>query len=73
MKSMDDLIGYLALNTEPGEEIIVGVFRDGEEIAIPMTLGHVQPHLNVLTHLWIAMHISLWERVIVMPRRVLQH
>jgi len=39
MKSMDDLIGYLALNTEPGEEIIVGVFRDGEEIAIPMTLG----------------------------------
>ena len=39
MKSMDDLIGYLALNTEPGEEIIVSVFRDGEEIAIPMTLG----------------------------------
>ena len=39
MKSMDDLIGYLALNTKPGEEIIVGVFRDGEEIAIPMTLG----------------------------------
>ncbi|MEC9293392.1 MAG: trypsin-like peptidase domain-containing protein [Chloroflexota bacterium] len=39
MKSMDDLIGYLALNTEPGDEITVGVFRDGEEIAIPMTLG----------------------------------
>jgi len=39
MKSMDDLIGYLALNTEPDDEITVGVFRDGEEIAIPMTLG----------------------------------
>ena len=39
MKSMDDLIGYLALNTAPGEEIIVGVFRNGSEIAIPMTLG----------------------------------
>ncbi|MBN4064299.1 PDZ domain-containing protein, partial [Dehalococcoides mccartyi] len=39
MKSMDDLIGYLALNTAPGEEIVVGVFRDGVEIAIPMTLG----------------------------------
>jgi len=39
MNSMDDLIGYLALNTAPGEEIVVGVFRDGVEIAIPMTLG----------------------------------
>ena len=39
MKSMDDLIGYLALNTAPGEEIIVGVFRNGLEILIPMTLG----------------------------------
>ena len=39
MESMDDLIGYLALNTSPGEEIMVGVFRDGVEIALPMTLG----------------------------------
>ncbi len=39
MKSMDDLIGYLALNTSPSEDIVVGVFRDGVEIAIPMTLG----------------------------------
>jgi len=39
MKSMDDLIGYLALNTAPDEEIVVGVIRDGVEIAIPMTLG----------------------------------
>gem|GEM_PF-241065 len=39
MKSMDDLIGFLALNTAPGEEIVLGVVRDGVEIAIPMVLG----------------------------------
>jgi 2-alkenal reductase len=39
MKSMDDLIAYLALNTAPGDDIVVGIFRDGVEIAIPMTLG----------------------------------
>jgi S1-C subfamily serine protease len=39
MKSMDDLIAYLALNTAPGEDIVVGVFRDGVEIALAMTLG----------------------------------
>ncbi len=39
MLSMDDLIGYLALNTEPREEIVVGIVRDGVEIAISMTLG----------------------------------
>lgn len=39
MKSMDDLIGYLAINTAPGDEIVVGVFRDGVETAIPMILG----------------------------------
>jgi len=39
MKSMDDLIGYLALNTTPGDDIVIGIFRDGVEIAVPMTLG----------------------------------
>jgi S1-C subfamily serine protease len=39
MKSMDDLIAYLALNTAPGEDIVVGVLRDGVEIALAMTLG----------------------------------
>ncbi len=39
MSSMDDLIAYLALNTAPDDEIVVGIFRDGVEIAIPMTLG----------------------------------
>jgi S1-C subfamily serine protease len=39
MTSMDDLIAYLALNTAPGDDIVVGVYRDGVEIAIPMVLG----------------------------------
>ena len=39
MSSMDDLIAHLALNTAPDDEIVVGIFRDGVEIAIPMTLG----------------------------------
>ncbi len=39
VESMDDLIAYLALNTAPGDDIVVGIFRDGVEIAIPMTLG----------------------------------
>ena len=39
MSSMDDLIAYLALNTAPDDEIVIGIFRDGVEIAIPMTLG----------------------------------
>jgi len=45
MNSMDDLIGYLALNTAPGDEIVVGVLRDGVEIAIPLTLG-ARPHVS---------------------------
>jgi S1-C subfamily serine protease len=39
MKSMDDLIAYLALNTAPGDDIVVGIYRDGVEMAVPMTLG----------------------------------
>ncbi len=39
MTSMDDLIAYLALNTAPGDDIVVGIYRNGREIAIPMTLG----------------------------------
>ncbi len=45
MNSMDDLIGYLALNTAPGDDIVVGVLRDGVEIAIPLTLG-ARPHVS---------------------------
>ena len=39
MKSMDDLIAYLALNTAPGDDIVVGVYRDGVELTIPLRLG----------------------------------
>jgi len=39
MTSVDDLIAYLVLNTAPGDDIVVGVYRDGVEIAIPMVLG----------------------------------
>ena len=45
MNSMDDLIGYLALNTAPGDDIVVGVLRNGVEIAIPLTLG-ARPHVS---------------------------
>ena len=39
MESMDDLIGYLALSTSPGENITVGIFRNNSKITVPMTLG----------------------------------
>ena len=39
MRSMDDLIGYLALNTAPDQEIEIGIFRDGTEISVSMKLG----------------------------------
>jgi len=39
MRSMDDLIGYLALNTAPDQEIEIGIFRDGIEISVTMKLG----------------------------------
>ena len=39
MTSMDDLIAYLALYTAPGDDIVVGIYRDGREMPIPMTLG----------------------------------
>jgi 2-alkenal reductase len=39
IKSMNDLIAYLALNTVAGEDIVVGIYRDGREISILITLG----------------------------------
>ena len=39
IKSMNDLIAYLALNTVPGEDIVVGIYRNGREIPILITLG----------------------------------
>ena len=37
--SIDDLITYLSLYTSPGEEIVLGVLRDGQEIVVTVTLG----------------------------------
>ena len=45
MDSMDDLIGYLALNTAPDDDIVVGVLRDDVEIPITLTLG-ARPHVS---------------------------
>tara|TARA_B100000686_G_scaffold166811_1_gene174246 strand:- start:88 stop:1548 length:1461 start_codon:yes stop_codon:yes gene_type:complete len=43
MESMDDLVGYLALNTSPGENITVGIFRNKSEVTVSMTLGFRPP------------------------------
>jgi len=45
MDSMDDLIGYLALHTAPGDDIVIGVLRDGVNVTIPLTLG-ARPHIS---------------------------
>ena len=38
VRSMDDLIAYLALNTSPGDDIVLTVLRDGEEELVVVTL-----------------------------------
>ena len=38
VKSMDDLIAYLALHTSPGDDIVLTVLREGEEELIVLTL-----------------------------------
>ena len=42
VESMDDLIAYLALNTSPGEEIALGIIRDGQPETVVVTLGSRQ-------------------------------
>jgi 2-alkenal reductase len=37
--SMDDLIAYLALNTSPGDDIVLVVLRGGTETSVVLTLG----------------------------------
>ncbi len=39
----DDLRRYLVLQTEPGDDIVVEVVRDGEVAAIPLTLASLNP------------------------------
>ena len=39
VSSMEDLIAYLALNTSPGDEVVLEVSRDGQIVPIVITLG----------------------------------
>jgi 2-alkenal reductase len=39
LDGMNDLVSYLALYTEPGQQVNLSVLRDGETINVPVTLG----------------------------------
>lgn len=39
LRDFDDLIAYLVRETEVGQEIVLNVIRDGEELEVPVTLG----------------------------------
>jgi S1-C subfamily serine protease len=39
VNTFDDLIGYLAVHKSPGDTITLTVWRSGQQIAIPVTLG----------------------------------
>jgi S1-C subfamily serine protease len=39
LRDFDDLIAYLVRETEVGQEVLLRVIRDGEELGIPVTLG----------------------------------
>jgi 2-alkenal reductase len=38
MRDFDEMIGHLAINTEPGQTITLTVYRDGQFITLPVTL-----------------------------------
>ncbi len=38
--SMDDLLGYLAGQTRPGDTVTVSIFRDGDTMDLSLTLGN---------------------------------
>ncbi|MBN2471786.1 MAG: trypsin-like peptidase domain-containing protein [Anaerolineae bacterium] len=37
--SMDDLVGYLVVNTRPGDEVRMTVVREGQTLEVPVVLG----------------------------------
>jgi 2-alkenal reductase len=39
MRSFDDLLSYLVMTTEPGQEVTLTVIRDGEPMDVPVMLG----------------------------------
>jgi 2-alkenal reductase len=38
VNTFDDLLVYIALETEPGQEVLLTVIRNGEQIEVPLTL-----------------------------------
>jgi 2-alkenal reductase len=39
LRTFDDLVAYLVSDTEVGQEVVLTVFRDGQEIEVSVTLG----------------------------------
>jgi 2-alkenal reductase len=39
VESFDDLLEYLITQTRPGQEVLLTVLREGEEVEIPLTIG----------------------------------
>ena len=39
VKAIQDIIAYLALNTSPGDNVTLGVLRDGESVIVMVELG----------------------------------
>ena len=39
LRDFDDLIAYLVRETEVGQEVVLTIIRDGEELKVPVTLG----------------------------------
>ncbi len=39
LRAFEDLVAYLVSNTEVGQEVVLTVIRDGEEMDLPVTLG----------------------------------
>ncbi|GAB1421797.1 trypsin-like peptidase domain-containing protein [Anaerolineales bacterium] len=38
IRNFDDLIGYLAINTSPGQTVNLTIYRDGQSLVLPVTL-----------------------------------
>jgi len=39
VRIFNDLVAYLILNTNPGDEVTLTIIRDGKEVSLPLTLG----------------------------------
>jgi len=41
--TMDDLVVYMERNTSPGDSVVLGIIRDGQELGLSVTLGERPP------------------------------